>query len=643
MKRMFRAGPSVMAIAVKMNSNYGRLPLPAAPKQEIKDVERAILLSTEELIVKDPCQIDFIILKLLSSLGNTAMDMATPSSLLRRHRSLYFFAAVSSLAIAANSLSFSNVSNAIHAKRYISRFANPQPKVFEVKQQWQCCYPNFHCLTERHQMAVSAANNLHDHDHSIKPYQNALSKLFRYDLSVPAVLLASFLNLLGFTMASPIQPALGKHFSLPIGASFGSLSSAYPLGMLLGVFVWPTLSDVLGRKFVMSLTLLGSGMGLMLQSWGIRHCWTLEQFLAARVFTGCFAGNSPISKAYLADRGSSSKGVSAGRADLSKYLAWKDAASTLAFILGPVFGGLVYHLCGKGITEIANGESNRISFVILCSAVASLLASMAIMLCVKNTENGKKLHRAPDSTEGNKKCEARYIVNATNDGECNVSTTELISCPLGSTLWTGVASVAVVSSLYHAADSTFFAFFPSLLQNQLNVGTQAVGMALTSFAIVSFAMSAFVSSRFIKAFGPVTACTAGLSAVGTGLCTLGYAASLPLGVNMVVTSAFILGASALYYIGVPLFGPSVPTMLLLCVPAHKRGAVMGFDGAVNTLARVISPLVIGEIHRVRGAGVCFRVAGSCAYLAVAVALFRRHIVLRRMFGKPSAADAALRS
>ena len=262
------------------------------------------------------------------------------------------------------------------------------------------------------------------------------------------------------------------------------------------------------------------------------------------------------------------------------------------------------------------------------------------MLFVKNTENGRKSPNTPLSLDDHVKSEESSIVSATKDGKCDASTTELISCPLGSTLWTGVASVAVVSSLYHAADSTFFAFFPTLLQDRLNVGTQVVGMTLTLFAVVSFAMSAFVSSRFLKAFGPVTACSTGLVAVGTGLWTLGYAASLPVGMNMGVTAAFILSASALYYVGVPLFGPSVPTMLLLCVPAHKRGVVMGFDGAVNTLARVISPLVIGEIHRLKGAGACFRVAGSCAYVAVVVALFRRYLVLRRMFGKSlSATDA----
>ena len=169
---------------------------------------------------------------------------------------------------------------------------------------------------------------------------NILSKLSNNDLSIPAILFASFLNLLGFTMASPIQPALGSHFNLPLGASFGSLSSAYPLGMFAGVFLWPTLSDIIGRKLVMSITLLGSGVGLILQSYGIKQCWTLESFLAARVLTGCFAGNSPISKAYLADRGSEGE----NKGNLAKYLAWKDAASTLAFIVGPVLGGLIYSL-----------------------------------------------------------------------------------------------------------------------------------------------------------------------------------------------------------------------------------------------------------------------------------------------------------
>merc|ERR1719491_335511 len=192
-------------------------------------------------------------------------------------------------------------------------------------------------------------------------------------------------------MASPIQPSLGKHFDLPLGASFGSLSSAYPLGMLLGVFLWPTLSDVVGRKSVMAVTLMGSGCGLLLQSWGVNQGWTLKQFLASRVVTGFFSGTSPISKAYLADRGS--KGNNGE--DLARYLSWKDAACTLAFIVGPTLGGLLYE------SDKSFSNSRRISFVILCSAVGSLLASVSVALFVKNTEKGKELRMKIPQAERN--------------------------------------------------------------------------------------------------------------------------------------------------------------------------------------------------------------------------------------------------
>ena len=405
-------------------------------------------------------------------------------------------------------------------------------------------------------------------------------------------------------MASPIQPALGDHFSLPMGASFGSLSSAYPLGMMFGVFLWPALSDVIGRKIVMAMTLFGSSMGLFLQSWAVQRHWTLEQFLATRVLTGCFAGNSPISKAYLADTGSEGN-----KRDLSKYLAWKDASSTLAFIVGPVLGGLLYQ-GGKNAVD----NTGSLAFVIRFSAICSLLASASVALLVK----GK------DENTSNNNCKDE-------DVDCEPPKPEIISCPLGTKLWTGVVTVAVVSALYHAADSTFFAFFPSLLKQRLELDTGSIGMAFTSFAFVSFTMSAFVSSRFIKRWGPVAACSTGLGAIASALFTLSYAASHSIGGINVAAKVIILAAAALYYTGVPLYGPSVPTMLLQCVPPHRRGAVMGFDGTVNTMARVVSPLLFGEIYRKHGASACFRVAGSCVCAATSLALFRRWLVLRKNF------------
>ena len=82
---------------------------------------------------------------------------------------------------------------------------------------------------------------------------------------------------------------------------------------------------------------MGSGLGLAAQSWALICGWPLEAFLGLRVLTGSCAGASPIAKAYLAD-----VGAAAGK--LPRYLAWRDAAGTLAFIVGPLLSGQIFRL-----------------------------------------------------------------------------------------------------------------------------------------------------------------------------------------------------------------------------------------------------------------------------------------------------------
>ena len=423
-------------------------------------------------------------------------------------------------------------------------------------------------------------------------------------IGVVAVLSAAFLNLLGFTMAGPITPALGQHFGLEVGAKFGSLTSAYPLGMLFGLFIWPQFSDRRGRKPVIALSLLGSAIGLSLQSYAIKSNWSLPVFLASRVLTGCFAGSSPVSKAYLADIGSK-QGL------LPKYLSLRDAASTLAFILGPTLGGLFYE--ARQATT-----ASSLSFVIGTSAVASLAASLLIALFVEEESAvaiNTSVHNQQHPSSSGKDTDEANSVSSYDE--------EIVSCPLGTRLWTGVASVCVVSFLFNVGDSTFFAFFPALLKKTLGLDASSIGLAFTSFACISFAVSTTITGASIRKYGPVATCIAGLSAIGSGLLILSGVTCMTS-----VLPAVIFGAAALYYCGVPLYGPTVPTMLLRCVPSYRRGAVMGLDGAVNTLARVMAPLVMGGLYSTRGPCAAFGVAGAAAFSAAIIAFLRRVLVLR---------------
>lgn len=442
---------------------------------------------------------------------------------------------------------------------------------------------------------------------------NSSPQADRIPVGVVAVLSAAFLNLLGFTMAGPITPELGTHFNLDVGPSFGALTSAYPLGMLFGLFLWPQISDRAGRKPIMAFSLLGSAIGLSMQAYSISAGWSLPAFLAMRVLTGCFAGSSPVSKAYLADLGSS-----IGR--LPKYLALRDAASTLAFILGPTLGGLFFEgrrkMAAATTAAASSDATGSLAFVIGTSALASLAASALIAFFVK--EDKSFVVSSRKKAEG---IEENHVADQ-KQGE-----DEIVSCPLGVGLWAGVATVCLVSFLFNVGDSTFFAFFPALLRSSLGLDTRSIGLAFTSFACISFAVSTTLTGESIRRFGPVATCVAGLSAIGTGLIALAGASAMSS-----VLPALVFIAAALYYSGVPLYGPTVPTMLLRCVPPHRRGAVMGLDGAVNTLARVISPLVMGALYRSRGPSAAFGVAGGAALSAAVLATTRRMLVIKKRQG-----------
>ena len=270
--------------------------------------------------------------------------------------------------------------------------------------------------------------------------------------SVFGVLTASFLSLLGFTMVSgPLTPALGKHFQLEVGSLFGALTSAYPLGMMVGIFIWPSLSDKVGRRNVLSFSLLGSGLGLMAQALVILRGGTLTQFLLTRTLTGFFAGSSPVSKAYLAD-------IGAKDGKLPRYLSLKDASATLAFIMGPAAGGLLFEFRRKMIgasTGLSKADlldtSGSLAFVIAISAAASMLASIIARVLVKESSFYKN---KTSEHEQEKKDNYDDEIAAVEKGE---DEEELISCPLGQSLWAGVASVCLVSFFFNVGDSTFHA------------------------------------------------------------------------------------------------------------------------------------------------------------------------------------------
>lgn len=168
-------------------------------------------------------------------------------------------------------------------------------------------------------------------------------------------------------------------------------------------------------------------------------------------------------------------------------------------------------------------------------------------------------------------------------------------------------------------------FFSTFLRNQ-GIVTKDIGLLFTGLASISFIVSSTLSSRILRSIGPVLTCAGGLTLVGSSLLFMGLAAS---GSALMQPSfAALAGIAAIYFCGVSIYGPTIPTMLLRCVPPKKRGFILGLDGFINTLARILTPIISGEIYRRYNAGTAFAAAGIAVVFGAVMSLLRRYATVR---------------
>ena len=427
-------------------------------------------------------------------------------------------------------------------------------------------------------------------------------------VSVACVMLAVFLHLLGFTVTGPITPSLVSHFGLH-PSQVGYLTSAYPLGMFFALFAWPRLSDKIGRKPILVMSLLGVGLGLVAQAACVSRGWSLATFLGLRVASGAFAGASPVVKAYLAD--------AATPEQLPSFMAWREAACTLAFIVGPTLGGVMFSV------------NRDLSTCIAVTGWASVFAAAIVAALVKEIRiRSSDEDECANNLSLDDECEGDESADDMDDGSVSLAAkraareqaraeaTSAPACPLGRRLYAAVATICVTSFLYNAGQSTFDSFFPVFCAQRQGMGPTQIGWMLTTLAAVSFSISAVGFARVNKKLGLASTTAAGLALVAVGLAAIGAAP----------TAGLTLIAAAVYVTGIPLFTPAIPILLMQCVPPSRRGWVMGLDSAVNAVARIATPIILGKVYHASPAA-AFASAGAIVACACALVLVRRWMVM----------------
>lgn len=148
----------------------------------------------------------------------------------------------------------------------------------------------------------------------------------RHKASLGSLFAVIVLDLIGFGVVIPILPFFAEAY----GASatmLGLILTSYAAMQFLFSPLWGRLSDKIGRKKVLLMTMAGSVIGMVILGLA-PNLWVL--FLG-RILSGVFGANISVATAYVTDVTS--------EANRAKGMGLIGAAFGIGFILGPALGG----------------------------------------------------------------------------------------------------------------------------------------------------------------------------------------------------------------------------------------------------------------------------------------------------------------
>ncbi len=344
---------------------------------------------------------------------------------------------------------------------------------------------------------------------------------------IGVVFLIVFIDLIGFGIVIPILPLYAEAYG-PSPVMFGLLMASFSLMQFFFAPVLGRLSDRVGRRPVLVVSLLGSAAGYVL----FGFAGSFAMLLVSRIVDGISGGNISTAQAVIAD-------ITAPE-DRAKGMGLIGAAFGLGFILGPAVGGLLV-----AVRPWLPG---------VAAAVASLVAMVLVLVLL------------PETLDQEAKSHARR--------------TPLNLHALARTLshpFLGLCLVIIFLVIF--AFSNFEATFAQFLDFKFELSKRSISFLFVYAGALAALIQGGLVGRLAKRFGEsrLVAVGAFLSFLSLGL--LPYMSSLPA----------VMGVLALLALGQGITTPSLSSLTSKLVERDEYGGVMGVYQSLSSLGRIIGP------------------------------------------------------
>jgi len=402
------------------------------------------------------------------------------------------------------------------------------------------------------------------------------------------VLAVVFLDLLGFGIIIPILPFYTRSF--PGGTEFviGLLAASYSAMQFAFAPLLGSLSDRVGRRPVLVLSLCGSVV-----AWTVFGLATaLWLLFLARMLAGAMGGNISTAQAYVADV--------TPREERAKALGYIGAAFGLGFIFGPGLGAVLsFDATIAAVDSVVPAvvPITRFSLPSFAAAFFSLCGVVVALLFLPES-------RTERATAGSERPSA---ITGLRNAVATAGLRELL------------AAFFLVSFAFSGVTVMFIPYVADIY----GYTAAQSALLLTYIGLLAVLTQGVFIGRLTARYGSVPLATAGAAILLVAVGTLPFSRSLGAVLPNLTSVAPVLTADLLGLLVVLTFlpvGNGVLSVTLTALVSRRasadlQGSAFGITQGAGSLARTVGPPVMGGLYAVVGYWSPF-VVGSLLLLPV---------------------------
>lgn len=382
------------------------------------------------------------------------------------------------------------------------------------------------------------------------------------------IFITVFIDLVGFGIIIPLSPFLARKFAAT-PTQIGLLMSVYSFCQFVFSSFWGSLSDRIGRRPVILISLLGGALSYL----AFAFAGSLWMLFVARALAGLFGGNISTAHAYIADVTDAS--------NRSKGMGLLGAAFGLGFIFGPLLGG-VLTIAGRQLgSEPPLGES----FPALGAAAICFANFLLAVFVLKES--------LPQELRGQAKAHAGRFAGIALQMRRPLVRTLILTFFLS-----GLAMAQMEVMLFPFMAERF-----GWDQARSSYGFAYVGVMMVF-------TQGYLIRKWMPRFGEPRLLSAGLLLFAISLFGIAFAGSIPM--MAVVMTVLAIGNG--------LMRPPNLGMISLLTPASEQGAALGVTNSLASLGRILGPVIGGFLYERAGNGAPFVSAGILAVIALVIIL-----------------------